>query len=238
MSAANPAVLSDAVRELFPHGAIAAELREPGDPALLLPAEAACLTSGAVQKRRREFAAGRLCARRAMAEAGIHDFALRVAQDRRPLWPDTLVGSITHTGGLCVAVVAPKTSLAAIGVDSEVVGDVAPDLWATVCAPAELAWLESLPAAERPAAVTLVFSVKEAFYKCQYPVTGEWLNFDDLRVQPLHWGARAGAILIHANRRLKIGDVSALPILGKYVFHEQFVTAGVALSRLYRRAGP
>jgi 4'-phosphopantetheinyl transferase EntD len=238
MSAANPAVLCDAVRELFPDGAVAAELREPGDPALLLPAEADCLTSGAVQKRRREFAAGRLCARRAMGEVGIHDFALRAAQDRQPLWPDSLVGSITHTGGLCVAVVAPKTRLAAVGVDSEVLGGVAPDIWPTVCVPAELAWLESLPAADRAAAVTLVFSVKEAFYKCQYPVTAEWLNFDDLRVEPLHWGASRGAILIHANRSLKLADRVALPILGQYVFHEGFVTAGVALSKLYRRAEP
>jgi 4'-phosphopantetheinyl transferase EntD len=123
-------------------------------------------------------------------------------------------------------------------VDSEVLGGVAPDIWPTVCVPAELAWLESVPPAERAAAVTLVFSVKEAFYKCQYPVTAEWLNFDDLRVEPLHWGASRGAILIHANRSLKLADRVALPILGQYVFHEGFVTAGVALSRLYRRAEP
>jgi 4'-phosphopantetheinyl transferase EntD len=238
VSGANPAVLSPRVRALFPDGAVAAELREPGDPSQLLPAEAACLTSGAVQKRRREFAAGRLCARRAMAELGIHDFALRVAEDRRPLWPESLVGSISHTGGLCVAVVAPKTSLAAVGLDSEVVGSVTPDIRPTICVPAELAWLDSLPAADRAAAVTLIFSAKEAFYKCQYPVTAEWLNFDDLRTEPLEWGASAGAIRIHANRSLSIDDRAALPILGQYVFHEEFVTAGVALSRLYRPAGP
>jgi 4'-phosphopantetheinyl transferase EntD len=95
-----------------------------------------------------------------------------------------------------------------------------------------------LPAAERAAAVTLIFSVKEAFYKCQYPLTAEWLNFEDVRVQPLEWGATVGAVLIHANRGLKLQEWAALPMMGQYVFHEQFVTAGVALSRLYRRAGP
>jgi 4'-phosphopantetheinyl transferase EntD len=173
-----------------------------------------------------------------MAELDIHDFALRVGQDRQPLWPDSLVGSLTHTVGLCVAVVALKTSLAAVGVDSEVVGSVAADIWPTICVPAELAWLDSLPAAERAAAATLIFSAKEAFYKCQYPVTAEWLNFDDLRVELLDWGAPAGTIRIHANRSLSIGERAALPILGQYVFHEEFVTAGVALSRLYRPAGP
>lgn len=238
MSAANPAVLSDVVRGLFPPGAVAAELREPGDPSWLLPAEAACLSSAAVEKRRREFAAGRLCARRAMAEVGVHDFALRVGEDRQPLWPDSLVGSITHTGGLCAAVVAPKASLAAIGLDSEVVGSVVPEVWPTICVAQELSWLDSLPAAERAAAVTLIFSVKEAFYKCQYPLTAEWLNFEDVRVQPLEWGANVGAVLIHATRGLNLQEWAALPMMGQYIFHEQFVTAGVALSRPYRRAGP
>jgi 4'-phosphopantetheinyl transferase EntD len=234
----NPAVLSARVRQLFPQGAVAAELREPGDPLRLLPAEAACLTSGAVEKRRREFAAGRLCARRAMAELGIQDFALRVGEDRQPLWPESIVGSISHTIGLCAAVIAPRSCVAAVGLDSEVVGGVAPDIWQTICVPAELAWLESLPAAQRAGAVTLVFSTKEAFYKCQYPVTAEWLNFEDLRVEPLSWGPPSGAIRIHANRKLAIADQLDLPVLGEYVFHEEFVTAGVAFSKLYRRAGP
>ena len=82
----NPAVLSASVGALFPPGASAAELRAPGDPALLLPEEAAFL-GRAVPKRVREFAAGRLCARRALAQFGISDFPLRVAADRQAVWP-------------------------------------------------------------------------------------------------------------------------------------------------------
>ena len=39
----NPAVLSASVGTLFPPGACAAELRAPGDPALLLPEEAVAI---------------------------------------------------------------------------------------------------------------------------------------------------------------------------------------------------
>jgi 4'-phosphopantetheinyl transferase EntD len=222
--------LTDRFRSLFPSGVVTAELREPGEPALLMPAEAACLSAAAVDKRRREFAAGRLCARRAMAELGIRDFALRVASDRQPLWPDLIVGSITHTTGLCVAAVAQKNSVAAIGMDSEVVGGVTPDIWPTICIPAELAWLQSLPESDQPAAVTLIFSAKEAFYKCQYPMTGEWLNFEDLYIEPADWGSRTGAFRIQPTRSIGFAAAAPLaPMFGNYLFHEEFLSAGVAL---------
>lgn len=228
MIAANPATLSSSFRNLFPAGAVAAQLREPGDPALLLPAEAAYL-GRAVPKRRQEFAAGRLCARRALAEFGVRDFALQVARDRQPIWPDSMVGSITHTAGLCVAVVAERARLVAVGMDSEVVGDVTPDTWPAICGPGEAAWLGSLPASERAAAVTLIFSAKEAFYKCQYPVAGERLNFHDLFIEPQAWGLPAAAFTVQATRQLAFADHATLPMLGQYLFHEGFVSTGVAL---------
>jgi 4'-phosphopantetheinyl transferase EntD len=225
--AANPATLSSRFHCLFPPGVIVAELREPGDPELLLPAEAAYL-GRAVPKRVQEFAAGRLCARRALAEFGVMDFALQVAGDRQPIWPDSMVGSITHTGRLCVAVVAERKRLAAVGVDSEIVGDVARDTWSTICGPGEAAWLDSLPASQQAAAVTLIFSAKEAFYKCQYPVAGEWLNFHDLLIEPLAWGAPMAAFRVRATRQLAFADHATLPMLGQYLFHEEYVSAGVA----------
>src|SRR5208282_3247294 len=101
----NPAHLSVSLQSLFPAGVVGAELRAPGDASLLLPAEAEFL-GRAVPKRVQEFAAGRLCARRALAEFGIVDFPVRTAHDRQPVWPEFLVGSITHTEGYCAAVVA------------------------------------------------------------------------------------------------------------------------------------
>lgn len=224
----SPATLSTRFRDLFPPGAVAAELREPGDPKLLLPAEVAHL-GRAVPTRLQEFAAGRLCARRAMAEFGVRDFALGSAEDRQPLWPDFLVGSITHTAGLCVAVVAEKRRLMAVGMDSEVVGDVGRDVWPAILGPGEAAWLASLPAPQQAAAAALIFSAKEAFYKCQYPMVGERLEFQDLVVEPLGWGSSSADFKVHATRRLKFADRAALPLLGRYLFHEGFVSAGIGV---------
>ncbi len=224
----NPAALSDDLSRLFAPGAIVAELREPGDPQLLLPEEAAHL-GRAVPKRVREFAAGRQCARRALAEFGIVDFPIRAAADRQPIWPQSMVGSITHTAGFCAAVVARRQDVDALGLDSEVVGDINVEIWPRICAPAELAWIESLPASERTAAVGLVFSAKEAFYKCQYPLVGERLNFHDVSIEAWGWGGSEGGFRIHAARRIAVCAHASQPWEARFLFHGAWVTAGISM---------
>ena len=224
----NPANLSSCLGALFPAGVVAADLRGPGDPVLLMPEEAANL-GRAVPKRVQEFAAGRLCARRALAEFGIVDFPVRVGGDRQPLWPDLMAGSITHTSNFCAAVAGERRCAAGLGLDSEVVGDVKPEIWPRICGPAENEWIRSLPVPEQAAAVTLIFAVKEAFYKCQYPVVRQRLSFPDARIEVAEWGGSGGTFNIHATRDLAIARHAALPMPGQYLFHEGLVSAGVAL---------
>jgi 4'-phosphopantetheinyl transferase EntD len=216
----NPATLSATFASLFPAGVVAAELRTPGDPSLLEPEEALAVAS-AVPERVQEFAGGRLCARRALAEFGIVDFPLRAAGDRQPIWPEFLVGSITHTQGICAAVLAARTRLAAIGVDTEVAVAVRRELWAGICVAAELAWLESLEIAAPAAA--LIFSAKEAFYKCLYPLWGARLNFHDVRVTVSGWPGSQGLLDIAPTRPI------ALPaaVCATYRLHEEFVSTAV-----------
>ncbi|MDP9088299.1 MAG: 4'-phosphopantetheinyl transferase superfamily protein [Pseudomonadota bacterium] len=224
--AMNPAILSPTLSTLFPPGAVAAELRDPGDPGLLLPAEGNGL-GRAVPQRLQEFAAGRLCARRALAEFGIVDFAIEAAEDRRPIWPDGMVGSITHTAGFCAAVVAERRSSAGLGIDTEVIGEVNGQIWSRICVSREIDWLHSLPASQQTGAVALIFSAKEAFYKCWYPLLRERLDFQDVTVTP-EWNAADGSFRIHVGRSVAVRHVAALPLAGRYVFHEGFVSAGVS----------
>jgi 4'-phosphopantetheinyl transferase EntD len=224
----NPAVLSDAFRALFPDGVVAAELREPGDAALLLPAEAACL-GRAAPKRIQEFAAGRLCARRALAEFGRLDFAVCVGSDRQPLWPAGMVGSITHTAGVCAAVVGDAARFAGLGLDCEHAAKVNPDLWPKICGPRELRMLGALPRAQQAPIAALIFAAKEAFYKCQYPITAEFLGFHDLHVEPADWSAPQGQFDVEPERRIAIAGPADPPFRGRYRFHEEYVSAGVAL---------
>jgi enterobactin synthetase component D / holo-[acyl-carrier protein] synthase len=216
------------IRTLFPQTVVIRDRRIPGDPAELHPAEAEHVAR-AVPKRLAEFAAGRACARAALAEFGVRDFALRAAPDRQPLWPDGFIGTITHTAGFCAAAVASRASILAIGLDSEIVGAPTLDIWPTIARSEELAWVRSLPACEQPAAITLLFAVKEALYKCQYPLVGEWLDFHDLRVEAGGWGNPAGTFAVSATRSIRFARRVALPIVGRYLFHEHFVSAAVAV---------
>lgn len=223
-----PNQASATLRPLLPAAVVVIERREPGNPADLLPAESHYVAR-ARAKRLQEFAAGRACARAALGVFGVHGVALPAADDRQPVWPAGFLGSITHTAGFCAAAVARRSAIKALGIDSERVGAPTPDIWSALCRAEELAWIDALPAADRPAAVTLVFSAKEAFYKCQYPVAAEWLDFHDVRIEVAGWGAAAGVFTASAMREIRFAAHAALPIEGLYVFHEQFVSAAVSV---------
>jgi 4'-phosphopantetheinyl transferase EntD len=171
-----------------------------------------------------------LCARLLLREFGIGHFAIEVGTDRQPLWPDDLVGSITHTTGFCAAVAARKKSLRSLGIDTEISGGVKTELWRGICTVSETTWLRSLPESEQRFAATLIFSAKEAFYKCQFAVTQERLGFHDVSVELPAWAERRGVFKIIANRRIELEHQAASPLQGRYSFHEQFVTCGIALA--------
>jgi 4'-phosphopantetheinyl transferase EntD len=226
----NPARRSPILQCIFPSSVVVTEMRGPGDGSLLHPAETDDLGRVA-PKRLSDFSAGRLCARRALAELGITNFSLRVGRHRQPAWPHEVVGSITHTIGLCVAVVAYKRDWAAIGIDSEAVGRASLDMLTTICGPSEIAWIYSLPKAAQATAITLIFSAKEAFYKCQYPLAGESLGFHDLRIDSVTRGGVAQAeFAIHQTRALAFTRHACWPITGRYILHENYVTVGVGIA--------
>jgi 4'-phosphopantetheinyl transferase EntD len=230
-------MLSPGYANLFPGGVVAAELCAAGNVSLLAPEEAS-IVAKAVPKRAGEFAAGRLCARLALAELGIANFPLRAAGDRQPIWPAGLVGSITHTEGMCAAVVADRRLFRGIGIDTERAATVKPELWPRILTPGELEWLGSLEPDARAGAATLIFSAKEAAYKCQYPLTGERLSFSDLEVTVVDWGAERGALRVTPTRPIALFRATASAteasatrgVPGAYRRHEAFVSAGVFLS--------
>ena len=228
------AQLSPDFQALFAPGVVAAALHGPGDVTQLLPAEADSLGRASPQ-RAAEYAAGRECARLALAHLGITGFAVLPAPDRRPVWPAGVVGSITHTRGLCAAVVAPRSVFRGLGVDTEIIGNVHADLWPRICVPAEISWLESLPLAHRAAAAALVFAAKEAFYKGQSPLTDEWLKFADLAVQVTDFELAAGltapaVVQIIPMRPLRLAGIVNPPYFGRFRLSAEAVSAGVAFS--------
>jgi 4'-phosphopantetheinyl transferase EntD len=140
----------------------------------LFPEERASIAK-AVDKRRAEFGTARVCARRALARLGYAPMPLVPNKDRSPVWPAGVVGSITHTRGYCAVVVAPDSAFISLGVDAEQDKTLTPDMIEMICTPHERTHLF-----ERDAVV--YFAAKEAFYKCQYPLTQQFLGFQDVEL--------------------------------------------------------
>ncbi|MGF1596369.1 MAG: 4'-phosphopantetheinyl transferase [Acidimicrobiales bacterium] len=152
----------------------------PDVEAALHPAERP-LVARAVDGRRRHFAAGRACARAALASLGIESGPILRRALRDPRWPHPATGSISHCDGYAVAAVRRTAGRALeLGIDAELVGRVTPALHPRLFRPEERAWLATLDPTAGPLVVTALFGAKEAFYKAQFPITGAWVGFEDV----------------------------------------------------------
>jgi 4'-phosphopantetheinyl transferase EntD len=176
-------VLRPELRALFPASVTGMELSDPELAEPLWPEELAAIER-AVDKRKREFTAGRSCARRALAALGIAPVPLLARDDRSVGWPEEAWGSITHTDGLCAAVAARRSHVAGLGIDAEVRRRVSEKLWKQIANAREIDWFRAAPdalaAAER---ATLLFSAKEAFYKAQYCVSQTFVGFHEAELR-------------------------------------------------------
>ncbi|MEM9492807.1 MAG: 4'-phosphopantetheinyl transferase superfamily protein [Myxococcota bacterium] len=135
-----------------------------------------------VAKRKAEFGTSRVLARRALGQIGVEAGALMPSKDRTPSWPKGVVGSITHTDDFCAVVVADSESVRSIGIDAEADTPLKPELVEMVCTPGEKRWLDAQDENRRGLLAKLIFSAKEAFYKCQYPLTKTFLDFLDVEL--------------------------------------------------------
>ena len=137
----------------------------------------------AVPSRLAEFTAGRTAARAAMRALGLPEIAVPMGPDRAPVWPNGVVGSIAHTNGVCVALIARAGPITGIGVDLEPADPLPADLWPTVLTAAEMAMLDQLPKETRGQTAKLLFSAKESTYKCIYPQSQTVLDFSDMEIR-------------------------------------------------------
>jgi enterobactin synthetase component D len=75
-------------------------------------------TLGMLPGRRREFWMGRSAARRALRELGTGDGPI-LTDGRRPVFPSGVTGSLSHSAGIAVAIVAPSDRMRGLGIDLE-----------------------------------------------------------------------------------------------------------------------
>ena len=165
--------------EILPAVVASAEAFDDLTDAALFPAEEA-LVARAVQKRRREFATGRRCAREALGRLGIAPVPILPGQAGAPQWPPGIVGSITHCAGYRAAAVARAGQVVTIGLDAEPAQPLPGEVLPMVALPDERDRLRDLTR-EVPGISwdRLLFSAKESVYKAWFPLARRWLGFHD-----------------------------------------------------------
>ncbi|MET7381446.1 4'-phosphopantetheinyl transferase superfamily protein [Streptomyces sp. NPDC005526] len=173
------------IEELLPDSVVTVEAYgdDETDRAPLHPEELAVVVK-AVDKRRREFAAVRACARRAMEKLGVPPQPVLPGDRGAPRWPEGLTGSMTHCDGYRAAALVRAVDLASLGVDAEPHAPLPDGVLSAVALPAERDRL-SLLAAREPAVHwdRLLFSAKESVYKAWFPLTGKWLDFTEADIE-------------------------------------------------------
>lgn len=82
-----------------------------------------------------------------------------------PLWPASIVGSITHAGDYRTVATAPADRIAALGIDMEPLAPLPAEVWPHFLDGDELAELRALPAPQRGLAALSRWCLKEALFK-------------------------------------------------------------------------
>lgn len=140
----------------------------------LFPGEATYAATVA-DKRGREFSTGRRVAREGLKRIGVEPCEIP-SEDRRPVWPEGVVGSIGHSRGLAAAVVGPADAFDGLGIDIETENAVSGSTADRLLTEAEHAWLPA------PEWRTMIFAAKEAVYKSVNPIVREFLGFQDVEI--------------------------------------------------------
>ena len=177
-----------------------------------------------VAKRQAEFLAGRLCARAALQQLDGLDCVPAIGEDRAPVWPAHISGSITHSTGHAAAIVAHKTQWRGLGMDLEnlLTLERAERLAGEILTPDELQRMAAGPREQIAQWVTLTFSAKESLFKALYPIVQKRFYFEHAEL--LEWSDNG-----HARLRL-LTDLSAEWCHGKELEAQFAVDEGQLLT--------
>lgn len=132
----------------------------------------------ATESRCNEYLTGRHCLRQALQQIGVEAEMLLPDADGVPQLPDSTLGSISHSRGLCVAVASLSKDFDYLAIDLEKTNRLSAAAMARVLHTDEVDWCGG---DQRKG--SLLFSMKEAFYKAQFPHWRSVGNFKDLALR-------------------------------------------------------
>ncbi|MBI6632196.1 4'-phosphopantetheinyl transferase superfamily protein [Pseudomonas paralactis] len=183
-----------------------------------------------VAKRQAEFLAGRLCAREALQRLDNLNCIPAIGEDRAPVWPGHISGSITHSTGQAAAIVGHKAQWHGLGMDLENVLTLerAERLAGEILTADELQRMAAIPRELHGLLVTLTFSVKESLFKALYPIVQKRFYFEHAEV--LGW-SQAGDVRLRLLTDLSEEWNHGKELEGQFVVQGEQLLSLVAIAR-------
>lgn len=175
-------------------------------------------------KRLGDFAWGRFHARAALGALGAPSDPLPMGGDRAPVWPEGMVGSISHCEGYCAAIVARRRHVSILGLDLECAEPLDTRAAALVCVEDEITDLARRTGLAPGLAATVIFSLKESVYKALAGRGAQTADFTDLLVETKQDARFVARAITETGRRY----FGARPIAGGFGLIADIVFSYVA----------
>ncbi|VAW95228.1 hypothetical protein MNBD_GAMMA22-7 [hydrothermal vent metagenome] len=138
----------------------------------------------ASKKRVTEFLNARHCAHKALIKIGYtQNAAILQGTKGEPLWPKSIIGSITHCKGYYAAVVSFNKFIVGIGIDAELNMDISQKLILTTQTENEI-FTNTKISNKSPNFFLnkLVFSAKESVFKFLFPIVKRYIKFKEIEI--------------------------------------------------------
>lgn len=211
------------IEKLFSDQVIALKATPEMWNGVLYPEEEACVRK-AVSKRRREFTAGRLCAREALARLEVKNFPLLVGPYRAPVWPKNIVGSISHCRNICIVAATKDKRIRGLGIDVEQADQLEKSVAELVCTKKEMKLLADTDTYNGSNFDKIIFSAKESFYKSISSYIQLPLEFLDVQIVI---NSRQNSFTVELDNPQAAGLLEKYSIIGRYYCTDDFVFTGV-----------
>lgn len=161
--------------------------------------------AGFPAEKKKRFVLGRLCAQTNLAET----YAIDRSEFGFPLFPDSLVGSISHSKDFAIAAVASRENFTALGIDIERL--ITPSRLSVIIkkifTKEEFEYLQTFSPERTLEVATVAFSAKESLYKLINPLVHSSIKFSEGRVLKIDL----------ASGRYTIELVGSNPLLADYL---------------------
>ena len=143
----------------------------------------------ATQTRKLESLRGRKCAQYLVQRLTGKVAPITADQDGAPVWPENIIGSISHSGDIVGACVAPqsrdqKLEILSLGYDIELTENLSLDLLGKIATEKEIFWINGAQSKQQQLIrATKIFSAKESLFKCIFPTLRKTIGFLDIELE-------------------------------------------------------